>query len=458
MALDGKGTTRRGLLGALALGGCASVAEPPLRALYRQAPNAPEQPPLILIPGAFGSRLRNLVTNREIWPGGTGKLVFSRYPDLEVEIDPETLEAVPGRVVADGIFGDGAGRDYYHRLMRTLESAGGYRLRRPGEPVEPGQRNYYVYAYDWRTDLAAAIGGLDQLIERIRADYADPLLEVDIVAHSGGGLLARYYARYGSASVGDDCVPEANCVRARAIRRLVILGTPNLGTIQSALAHIRGEEVGLAAIAQEVVVTCMAVAQLFPHEDLDWLIDANGDVVVRDVFAIDTWREYGWSVFDARVRERVIARRGAAHLRLLERYFERSLARGRTFSRALAAPAPEDDVAPFVFGADCEPTLARVVVERARGHYVARERPRDVTAPRHGATRDVDYAARMFQPGDRVVTRQSLLGRCRSFDGVTCAGAPDLRIEHSVFLCEIHQSLTGNASFQNNLLYALLSA
>jgi hypothetical protein len=32
-----------------------------------------------------------------------------------------------------------------------------------------------------------------------------------------------------------------------------------------------------------------------------------------------------------------------------------------------------------------------------------------------------------------------------------------LRVAHSVFLCERHQQLTGNRSFQDNLLNSLLS-
>jgi pimeloyl-ACP methyl ester carboxylesterase len=361
--------------------------------------------------------------------------------------------------VADAIFGDSAGRDYYGRLLRTLEEVGGYRRRTPGEAIDARERNYYVYPYDWRGDNVDAIRGLHELVERIRFDYQDPELTVDVVAHSNGGLLARYYARYGTAPPGADCAPPLpTCAGSRAIRRLVLIGTPNLGTIQAALSHVRGEEVGLARIEQEVVATCAGVAQMLPHEDLTWLLDVRGEAIERSVFAIETWRELGLSVFDPVVRARVVARRGrsagGAHMVLLERYFARSLERGRAFSRALSAPAPADDVAPFVFGADCEPTLARLVVERERGRTLAHETPKGIGS----AMPHVDYAALMFQPGDRVVTRQSLLGRCRSVDGVTCKGPPDLRIEHSVFLCGEHQSLTGNASFQNNLLYTLLSA
>jgi hypothetical protein len=69
----------------------------------------------------------------------------------------------------------------------------------------------------------------------------------------------------------------------------------------------------------------------------------------------------------------------------------------------------------------------------------------------------VDYAALMFEPGDAVVTRSSLLGR-RSLDiAAPRTGFESIPVAHSVFLCERHQRLTGNPSFQDNLLNTLLS-
>ncbi|MEN8205545.1 MAG: hypothetical protein ABFS24_05990 [Pseudomonadota bacterium] len=43
---------------------------------------------------------------------------------------------------------------------------------------------------------------LDQFIEQIRKDYGAPELQVDLVTHSMGGLIARYYLRYGIVGFG----------------------------------------------------------------------------------------------------------------------------------------------------------------------------------------------------------------------------------------------------------------
>jgi hypothetical protein len=63
----------------------------------------------------------------------------------------------------------------------------------------------------------------------------------------------------------------------------------------------------------------------------------------------------------------------------------------------------------------------------------------------------------MFEPGDTVVTRASLLGRRTLNVAAPRTEVESLGIRHSVFLCEDHQRLTGNPSFQDNLLNALLS-
>jgi len=50
----------------------------------------------------------------------------------------------------------------------------------------------------------ATAGELDKFIARIREDYGDPDLKVDIVAHSMGGMITRYFVRYGTLDVLDD--------------------------------------------------------------------------------------------------------------------------------------------------------------------------------------------------------------------------------------------------------------
>ena len=183
----------------MALAGACSHKQrqqPPLDELYGSNANI-DQPPLIVIPGAFGSRLLDTHSGKEIWPRSSTKLLLSSFKGLEVEFDEDTHDPTVIGIRPHRIFRQGLGRDFYGQILETLQGAGGYTRRRPGEPVAPGQKNFYVFMYDWRLDNISALQGLHRLIQQIRSDYGIPDLRIDILAHSNGGLMARYHARYG---------------------------------------------------------------------------------------------------------------------------------------------------------------------------------------------------------------------------------------------------------------------
>ncbi|MGH8743747.1 MAG: hypothetical protein ACREUY_05650 [Burkholderiales bacterium] len=48
-----------------------------------------------MVPGIFGSKLRNRATGKEVWPGSTLDIVFSNYQELALEINPRTLLPKP---------------------------------------------------------------------------------------------------------------------------------------------------------------------------------------------------------------------------------------------------------------------------------------------------------------------------------------------------------------------------
>jgi hypothetical protein len=452
--------TRRALVAAaLGIGACTRTGSPPLGALYRPTSATPDQPPLIVIPGAFGSRLRDRRTGEETWPRSARFLLASNYRGLAVDIDAASLEPLTGDIEAWDIFEAGLGRDFYGQVLRTLVEAGGYVRRTPGQAPERGSRNFYIYPYDWRLDNVRAARGLHELIGRIRADYGNPAQQVDVLAHSNGGLLARYYCRYGTAALPESGPFTPTGAGRPAVRRLLLVGTPNFGTIQPVLSHLRGEELVLRQMPQEVVASFSGAPEIMPHPAVPWAVDTRGQVLDYDLYDIGTWQELGWSIFEPRVARRTVARHGGGaagerHLAVLREYFARHLRLGRRFVESLAVAAPPGSEPPaFIFGGDCNLTLARIVIERSAGEVLGRERPDDITSPRPG----VDYAALMFEPGDLVVTRASLLGR-RSLDiAAPRAQFESLQVAQSLFLCEQHQQLTGNPSFQDNLLHTLLS-
>src|SRR3546814_10807489 len=88
----------------------------------------------------MGSRIIDAQGN-ELWPGGIGKLLFSSYGDLALDIDPQTLAVDTRGETASGITDQIAGRAFYASIIKTLQDVAGYQLTQPGHKPEPGKRS-----------------------------------------------------------------------------------------------------------------------------------------------------------------------------------------------------------------------------------------------------------------------------------------------------------------------------
>ena len=546
----------------LVLGGlssCAQFNKPDLERLYRYQQGNPNQPPIILIPGLLGSRLSD-ANGKEVWPGSAFKLLFSDYDQLKLKVNPDTLEPEKSDLLLTGLTDTIIGQDYYGRLREVLESAGGFVESVSGTPARPGERRYYVLAYDWRQDNLAAVRKLDSLIEAIRRDYQDPDLKVDVIAHSMGGMITRYYIRYGTSdeltdnefqvnnygasrirraillgtpNLGStsavkaiingfkigfgelsdwrqdnlaavrklDSLIEAirrdyqdpdlkvdviahsmggmitryyirygtsdeltdnefqvNNYGASRIRRAILLGTPNLGSTSAVKAIINGFKIGFGELSPELIASWPSSYQLLPHPISQWLLTVDGRALNRDLFDVETWRRFQFSIFDPKAKKKIIsqfknASEGREYLRVLQSYFAKHLERARRYVWSLTVKAPHPDVKIIVFGGDCRLTPARLVVEEVDGKSVLRYSPNEIRHP----NRAVDYDRLMMEPGDGRVTKASLLAR-RTYDPTVQRHEWSfINIEYAFFLCSKHTRLTGNPIFQDNLLHAILS-
>jgi pimeloyl-ACP methyl ester carboxylesterase len=442
----------------LPVSGCGTTPkQPDLKRLYVVSASQRFQNPVVLIPGSLASRLRTTADKQEIWPGPLTNFIVDRSETIALEIDGETLEPAKGQVEPYALMDGYAGRHYYSQIQEALEHAGGYALGDLREQNSKVDRRYYLFLYDWRQDVVETAAELDRFIEQIRRNYGDPNLKVDIVAHSMGGLIARYYLRYGGEDVLDADVFRLSHAGAGKVRKVVLIGTPNWGSISGLQMFMGGYRLGLVKFQPELLATMPAAYELLPHPDRDWMITSKGDKWERDLYDVDTWRIYQWSIFDpkarARVRKRFASDEDAQrYLATLERYFAKNLQRARRFYRALSVPLGESPVRYIVFGGDCTLTPARCLVERVNGQLRIRFHPSEVVNRVPG----VDYDRLMLEPGDGRVTKASLLAR-NSLDPSVETHAGDFPLAYSVFLCEGHRLLTANLTFQDNLLNILLT-
>jgi pimeloyl-ACP methyl ester carboxylesterase len=276
-------------------------------------------------------------------------------------------------------------------------------------PVTKGERRLYVFPYDWRQDNVEHAKGLEALIDAIRADYGNPDLRVDVVAHSMGGLIARYYLRYGTRDVLDGMPSLVSLYGTSRVRKLILLGTPNFGAVSALHGYLEGEPIGLRRIREEVLATMPSGYQLFPHPLATWLIDAEGRALPDELFDPATWRRYAWNVHDPTVAARVLAAHAGdeEYLAALQRFFEFRLERARRFAWMLSTPEPATPIRYVLFGGDCTLTPARIAIEQQAGLPRTRLSPTEL---RDTSARALVDAA-MLEPGDGRVTKPSLLAR-----------------------------------------------
>ena len=449
--------------------GCAQNQHPDFDRLYEKRQSINERlnsnfattPPVIVIPGLFGSRLIDRDTGEEIWPGKASKLIFGQYRDLEMAIYAETLTPKPSQLIPGGITETAVGQDFYGRLLNTLQKYGGYQPSELNHVLkDPTERRLYIFDYDWRQDNVVTAGLFADFIQQIRMDYANPNLKVDIIAHSMGGLMARYYLRYGRQDVLNDNKLKVTWAGASTINKMILLGTPNLGSLSSIEGFIRGQKVGLGRIPRDVVATMPATYQMFPHRIVKWLYDNNGQPIDRDQFDVNTWRTLQWNIFAPEFKNQL----SNAKLSLLERYFERYSERARRFSWSLTicpnyssegcpAEISEPPVRLVVFGGNCTLTPARLVLEEPDDGSTIRFTPASVKDPNP----EVNYKKLMMDPGDGTVTKPSLLGRDALEPHTPRHEYSYFPLAYSFMLCEKHSTLTSNIHFEDNLLDVLLT-
>ncbi len=409
---------------------------------------------MIVIPGILGTELMNPKTGEIVWPSAfrTSQEGLPISPDLTANRD----DLIPGKIIETVKLARVLPEVYVYRdLLVALRRYAGYRDGDWNNPAADGyQDTFYVFPYDWRQDNVSNARELVRRIAQLKTKLQRPDLKFNIVAHSMGGLIARYAAMYGDADLppGDGPI-EPTWQGAAHISKIVMIGVPNEGSAEAFATVVEGYSITeglrrrvplLNKLTAEDVVSAPAVFQLMPHSRAVRFLDENLQPLTVDLYDQEVWKRYGWSVIYSSPDFR------RHHASDLDAYLIATLHRARRFHEALDAMRPENTpVILLAIGGDCEETLSSPVIlrDQKRNRWLTLTRPREYRTSSGVKISKQKATDAMYAPGDGRVTRESLLGET-IFKSLS---------RYAVFGCDLHGQLPRNATLQDNALTAIVN-
>ena len=398
-------------------------------------------PPAVIVPGIMGSGLLRADETR-VWlnlRNAVGQYNLSLpfvlpLSESKDELRPGSLLGIEHRLPRMFGFTE------YYDLLELLEAAG----FQPAKKTGGRGLVHHVFAFDWRRDLVESVRRLDETLEALADARGDRSTRFNVVGHSMGGLIARYYLRYGTAE------PHAGMpvtwAGARRIARMLLVAVPNAGSIHALEGMLYGNRVGLSytTLAASVTARMPSVYQLLPPAGAPALLDASGQPIEADLHDMATWERYGWGPFSSTALRRLSGLDDNRDRVGYAEFLAAVLQRAGEFHRALvAAPSTPCPIKVTLLGGDCMPTLARCIVPEKRGAF-----PRFEPLNRH-------EAEAMFEAGDGRVTRASVLGSYLPGADEAESGSGYADVAQSFIGAADHHGIYKEPTFQSILLRQL---
>ena len=423
--------------------------------------------PIIVIPGLIGSELVNKTTQETVW----FNLSRSKTDDLRLPISTN-LAANKDDLIAGDILRNVKylkflpETEIYQGIADSLKLPGEYEEGNWDTPTANGfQDTYYVYPYDWRLDNVENARLLIRKINALKLKLERPDLKFNVVAHSMGGLIARYAAMYGDAEL-----PNGNrrlkpsWAGAKSIGKIFLVGTPNEGSTPSLSAFLNGYGITrinlpfVQSITKFDMFTIPAVYQLLPANGTLRAFDENLKPMRLDIYNPATWEKYGWAAYDDPKFEKEFSAPERAQAKA---YFRVVLTRARRFHEAIDANiTAKTPVAIYVIGSDCKPTLDGLILVRDG----KKDRWRTIFDAdgfkRSDGTKvsDKEVEKVLYTQGDGVVSQRSLLTSSLRGAKTRANGFKEaLPVRDTSFVCEAHTKLLSNPEVQKQLFADLVS-
>ena len=383
---------------------------PNLERIFAEARARKGKRPVIVIPGILGTQLINTKTGEVVWPSALRLpdegSILPMTPDLPNNRD----DVAPGKIIETVKLARLLPEVYVYRdLLDALKNYGGYSEGDWNNPGVEGDRDtFYVFPYDFRRDNVENARLLVNRIRALKEKLQRPDLRFNILAHSMGGLIARYAAMYGDSDLPADVGKvKPTWSGAADINKIVMLGVPNEGSADAFSTLLEGYSITeglrtrvplLNRLTAEESITAPSIFQLLPHTSVVKFLDENLQPLAIDLYDPETWKRYGWSPINnpeyRRRYERTEPKAEEAHARRrsleeLDGYLAAVLQRAKLFHAALDASSEGDGpVRLFAIGGDCEETLNAPIILRDTNRIAGwTHGPRDYRTSRSAITK-----------------------------------------------------------------------
>ena len=446
--------------------------------------------PVIIIPGVTGSQLVNPNTGKTVW----FDVKRDRDDDIRLPMTSPVLSRNRDSLVAKDIIREIKLKvlpdvEVYQVLIDELK-AKGYKEANWNKPEATDV--FYVFAYDWRRDNVESAHLLMRKMAAVKRAVRRPGLKFDILAHSMGGLVARYAAMYGLADLPrEGAKPVPTWKGAVHIGKLMMFGTPNEGSASALDALLNGYPIIASRklpfiddFRAEDVFTAPSAFQLLPHSSAARFLDQNLKPLEVDLYDPNVWFKYGWGPlsdpkFLSKLKDAselvakndeveaekkkdlvgddlIISQTTFAQARA---YFVSALSRAKRFHLALDAPSRRAvPIQLFAYGGNCEPTLDAIVLirdEKKSQWETWFDADKIKTASGLEIKKD-EVKAAMYAIGDGKVTQRSLLAETSQPAKQGKNFHPTLPIKTSFFTCGSHTKLFLEKPIKDSFLSALV--
>ena len=423
--------------------------------------------PVIFIHGFLGSELVDIKTGKNIWGNFNAYDALTDYSETKLRelsypmilgkpLDSIKDDAVSVDIMSEADISVGGFNikiNTYDTILNLFER-GGYVSDVSPLPEDKNFYSLFVFYYDWRKDLVENAAEVQKFILEKRSylqneykrlyDLEDYNVKFNFVAHSMGGLLTRYYLRYGDQNFSDDNVlPVLDWRGAEFAKKIIIIGTPNAGYLDTLYELLNGYKTTRISkpYPPAITGTWATYYQMLPllsTKSIVYKDDPKGIPV--DVFDPAVWVKYKWGLADPDQDQYLkiilpdisssVERRKIALDHLIK-----CLKRAKKFTDVMKIyKAPPEGITFYLLFGNAVKTRRKAFVDRESG--------------------EVDFSE--FDSGDGVVCASSALFDERAGQ----KWQPEFKSPitwHAVFpLMAAHMGLTESESLIDNIAYLLL--